>query len=90
MTLLQDMTVERIIRFFLILHGYDGLCYDDCGCSVDDLMPCKSYSGLCRPAYRHTAEYCKTCEGRDKCGIADDDYFDGFCEQPKEADNAAE
>lgn len=31
--------VIEIVREYLIQHGYDGLCDDDCGCEIDDLAP---------------------------------------------------
>ncbi len=34
------MTVLNIVRHFIRNEGYDGLCFTDCGCSVDDLAPC--------------------------------------------------
>ena len=36
------MTVHEIVLEYLEEHGFDGLCTDDCGCSVDDLAPCCS------------------------------------------------
>jgi hypothetical protein len=33
-------TVKDIVREYLLANGADGLCTDDCGCSVDDLAPC--------------------------------------------------
>lgn len=35
-------TCAEIIRQFLGENGYDGLCSDECGCLLDDLMPCGS------------------------------------------------
>lgn len=52
--------VVTIIERWLLVHGYDGLIYPDeeCGCGVDDFVPCVSQwdSGMtaqCRAAYRH-------------------------------------
>jgi hypothetical protein len=46
------MTVKEIIAAWLKEHGYDGLCYPECGCGIDDLIPCYNLSADCRPAYR--------------------------------------
>jgi len=46
------MAVRAILTTWLRDHGYDGLCYEDCGCGVDNLAPCGSYCMDCEPAYR--------------------------------------
>ena len=33
-------TVREIVREYLVANGYDGLCNDECGCDLDDFMPC--------------------------------------------------
>jgi hypothetical protein len=33
-------TCKEIIQEWLIKEGHDGLCNDECGCSVEDLAPC--------------------------------------------------
>ena len=33
-------TVRELLRKAIIDNGADGLCNDDCGCSLEDLMPC--------------------------------------------------
>jgi hypothetical protein len=34
------MEVRDIVRYFLKNAGYEGLAGQDCGCELDDLMPC--------------------------------------------------
>ena len=51
----KSITVEKIVRDYLIQNGFEGLCNDDyCGCGIDDFMPCIS-DGVtdCEPAYFH-------------------------------------
>lgn len=44
-------TVRDIIRNHLRSIGADGLADGvDCGCGVDDLMPCHDWAGDCVPA----------------------------------------
>ena len=45
------MTVYDIIKEYLLTKGFDGLVGDDCGCSLDDLVPCEFACGYCAPAY---------------------------------------
>lgn len=52
------MTVQEIVAEYLKNNGYDGLCNEDCGCGLEDFMPCVN-SQLsvcethgCEPAYR--------------------------------------
>jgi hypothetical protein len=55
-------TVEEIVRDYLKRNKYDGLCNTNCGCGIDDLMPCESYSGSCIPAYLSVVgEECRSC-----------------------------
>lgn len=48
---------EKIIANYLKENGFDGLCIDDCGCTLDDLMPCmcndRDVWFSCMPAYHH-------------------------------------
>lgn len=34
------MTIKQIVEERLRADGFDGLCRADCGCKLDDLMPC--------------------------------------------------
>ena len=34
------MTLQQIVEAGLRAGGFDGLCRGDCGCRLDDLMPC--------------------------------------------------
>ena len=52
------MTVQEIVKDWLVAHGYDGLASDECGCGVDGkygLMPCEECFDTCKPAYKRIA-----------------------------------
>jgi hypothetical protein len=34
------MNAKAMVYHYLIVHGFDGLCTDDCGCPLTDLAPC--------------------------------------------------
>jgi|WetSurMetagenome_2_1015567.scaffolds.fasta_scaffold01420_20 hypothetical protein len=48
----EKITVKKITTEYLIAHGYDGLCYKDCGCPINDLMPCDTVSCYCVPGHK--------------------------------------
>lgn len=49
------MNVYGIVEKYLKDNGYDGLCTDDCGCHLDDLMPCCSEGAMdCVSGYKMT------------------------------------
>ncbi|MFA6904120.1 MAG: hypothetical protein WC236_13675 [Gallionellaceae bacterium] len=56
------MNVKQITIAFLNAGGFDGLCSAQCGCSLDDFMPCGGDRDIseCKPAMKHV------CDG--KCG----------------------
>ena len=49
-------SIHDMVRDYLLTHGYDGLAGEECGCAVDDLMPCgDGYSDSeCRAGWRTT------------------------------------
>lgn len=52
-----EVNVESIVYDWLIAHGYDGLCSENCGCGLHDFMCCIPDMDIssCVPAYRRTA-----------------------------------
>ncbi len=44
------MDCKEIIEEYLKKNGYDGLVGDECGCCLDDLMPCGECCHECEPA----------------------------------------
>lgn len=53
---MDKKTVRTIITEWLKEHDYDGLCCQDCGCELKDLMPCSGdiYGCIanCQPGYK--------------------------------------
>jgi len=45
-------TVRQMVRSALEKAGYDGLCGFDCGCGLDDLMPCGFPDAVCEGGYK--------------------------------------
>ena len=45
--------IKEILQAYLRVNGFDGFYNRDgeCGCSVDDMMPCGECSGECAPGY---------------------------------------
>jgi len=50
----NTLDIQTIIKDWLKDHGYDGLynINGECGCGIDDLMPCMDYCGGCKPGYK--------------------------------------
>lgn len=49
------MTVKEIVAEYLKSKKYDGLVLPDaeCGCSLDDFIPCGEISDECQAGYKH-------------------------------------
>jgi hypothetical protein len=60
------MNVLEIIKLYLESNGFDGLTNDECGCGLDDLVPCESDCSMCCPAYKSIVNgeevYCRKDE----------------------------
>lgn len=72
----EETNVRTIVAGWLREHGYDGLVSSgDCGCDLDDLMPCWEPSPYCVPAYRWDCP-CELAEkdGGELCPDPFDDY----------------
>ena len=46
------MTVKDIVILYLHQNGFDGLCGDECGCGIDEIILCEAYCMECQPAYK--------------------------------------
>ena len=57
------MTVREIMVVWLREHGYDGLCHYECGCKVDDLMPCMDGGQDCEPGHMVACDCEGECDG---------------------------
>ena len=64
------MNLHEIVADWLREHGYDGLVRIDyeCGCGLDDLMPCSQPSEHCEAAYRRE---CVDCPDDTDCELQD-------------------
>lgn len=55
---------ENEIINYLVKNGFDGLYNNDCGCGLDDLMPCGNIDNMhrCKPAKKYIKNNkCKKC-----------------------------
>lgn len=52
--MVRNKEVLNILKGYLKENGYDGLYHSEleCGCFIDDLIPCNSYFGECRPGFK--------------------------------------
>lgn len=55
----------QMVRMYLERNGYEGLCGDECGCELADLMPCGG-------------EYAMDCVGGHKTDCTCDDGCDNL------------
>ena len=50
---------KKILQKWLKDNGYDGLAMKDCGCGLDDLIPCGNSFEDCIPARKQMCSDCK-------------------------------
>jgi hypothetical protein len=62
------MIAKEIIEKYLRDNGYDGLYYDGCGCSFEELLECEEYCGQCKPGYKIPCDP-ETCWNGGECGF---------------------
>ena len=48
----EDMTIQEIIKRFLLENKYDGLFNDDCACENADLFPCSQVDVSCEAGFK--------------------------------------
>ena len=71
------MTVKEIVKEYLEKNGYDGLCGENCGCGLDDFMPCGMFANDstvigCKPAYKHKCNSdCTNCGDDELCELVE-------------------
>jgi hypothetical protein len=54
----KEMTTLDIIKQYLEANGYDGLAGEECGCFIDDLVPCGfGIPVYCRAGYKTRLGY---------------------------------
>ncbi len=70
---MSNLTVRTMIHHLLVTLGYDGLCTDDCGCELADLMPCDLY-------FSGDKSIADCVPGHAKTWIEDGDVCHGICE----------
>ena len=61
------MTVKEIVQEYLKQNGYEGLFCDECGCEIDDLMPCDSPIMDCKAGYKGECPGGEICDGFPEC-----------------------
>jgi len=55
------LNVKDIVHRWLTEHGYDGLAGEECGCILDDLMPCEESGGYCVAGMKVPCDCDLTC-----------------------------
>jgi hypothetical protein len=59
----EPMTVKEIIKQYLLNNNYDGLAGEECGCTIDDLMPCEFENLIhCEPGYKRKCDCGDGCD----------------------------
>ena len=89
---MSELTVKKIVEERLRAEGFSGLyqIFGECGCEIDDLMPCDGDSSNCIPGHRceGPAEGCPHRTDDTDCALAREDCSWVVCaykrdEEPK-------
>ena len=61
---MDNPTIKKMVRLYMVQNGYTALAGDECGCTLDDLMPCdEPFMEECVAAYQHKCtEVHPSCE----------------------------
>lgn len=75
------MNVKEIVYSYLINNKYDGLFCEDCGCQVNDLMPCNNVIDHCEAGHKVPCDP-ETCGANGNCEfhIGEKENTGGYCE----------
>ena len=64
----KRVTIQDIVKEWLTENSYEGLCNDDCGCEVADLMPCDQPNPyLCEAGYKIPCPGPEDCKADGDC-----------------------
>ena len=68
------MTAKEILINGLKEAGYDGLCNLECGCFLDDLIPCGNDPSCCEAGVERLVNGCRVIEPMKLKGESHDTY----------------
>jgi len=69
--------IYEIAAEYMKANGFTALYRDDCGCTLDDFMPCGGECAVdCEVGH---ANDCTTCAGRDECPTGNE--YDVMCRE---------
>jgi hypothetical protein len=63
------VTARDLCAAKLVELGYSGLCGEDCGCGVEDLMPCGEPWADCLPGYTWDCTGCAKAASDEGCDV---------------------
>jgi len=83
----KPWTVARIVTAWLREHGYDGLYRQECGCLIEDFMPCGG-EGIddCMAGYRHPCACGAECEALNCVHVGAENVLNDYCARERSPD----
>ena len=83
----MTLSVQKIVEHWLKSNNYTGLYCEECGCEIDDLMPCAGFnSGIdrCNAGYKvHCDTNCSDCHRNEWCDM-DPEFADWYISENRE------